>query len=31
MISRFSMLPRDDGGWMVEAGRHWNVDRADPR
>jgi hypothetical protein len=31
MISRFSLLARDDGGWLVEAGRHWNVDRADPR
>lgn len=31
MISRFSMIPREDGGWMVAAGRHWNVDRADPR
>jgi hypothetical protein len=31
MISRFSMRPRDDGGWMIEAGRHWNVDREDPR
>src|SRR5712692_644355 len=31
MISRFSMLPRDDGGWMIEAGRHWNIDRDDPR
>jgi len=31
MISRYSMLPRDGGGWMVEAGRHWNLDRADPR
>jgi hypothetical protein len=31
MISRYSLLPRDDAAWMVEAGRHWNVDRADPR
>jgi len=31
MISRYGMLPRDDGVWAVEAGRHWNVDRADPR
>lgn len=31
MISRYGMLPRDDGGWIVAAGRHWNVDRADPR
>ncbi len=31
MISRYAMAPRDDGGWIVSAGRHWNVDRADPR
>ena len=31
VISRFAMLPRDDGGWMAAAGRHWNVDRDDPR
>jgi hypothetical protein len=31
MISRYGMMPRDDGGWLVAAGRHWNVDRADPR
>ena len=31
MISRFGLMPRDDGGWIAAAGRHWNVDRADPR
>jgi hypothetical protein len=32
VISRFSMMPRrDDGTWVVAAGRHWNVDRDDPR
>jgi len=31
VISRYAMIPRDDGGWLVAAGRHWNVDRADPR
>jgi len=31
MISRYAMVPREDGGWMVAAGRHWNVDRDDPR
>jgi len=30
-ISRFGVLPRDDGSWLAEAGRHWNVDGADPR
>jgi hypothetical protein len=31
MISRFALLPRDDGQWFAAVGRHWNVDRADPR
>ncbi len=31
MISRFSLLARDDGGWMATVARHWNVDRPDPR
>jgi hypothetical protein len=31
VISRFTMMPRDDGGWLVSAGRHWNIDREDPR
>ncbi|MGH3319377.1 MAG: VOC family protein [Streptosporangiaceae bacterium] len=31
VISRFALLPRDDGGWIAAAFRHWNVDRADPR
>jgi hypothetical protein len=31
MVSRFSLMPRDDGGWMASVGRHWNVDREDPR
>jgi hypothetical protein len=32
VISRFLMLPRGDGdGWLATVGRHWNVDRADPR
>jgi hypothetical protein len=31
MISRFSMMPRSDGNWMAAVGRHWNVDRSDPR
>ena len=30
-ISRFALLPRDDGGWIAAAARHWNVDRDDPR
>ena len=31
VISRYAMVPRTDGGWLVNAGRHWNVDRDDPR
>jgi len=31
MISRFAFRPREDGAWMATAGRHWNVDRPDPR
>jgi hypothetical protein len=31
LISRFSLLPRSDGGWLATVARHWNVDRPDPR
>ena len=30
-ISRFSILPAGDDGWFCQAGRHWNLDRPDPR
>jgi hypothetical protein len=30
-ITRFSLTPRDDGRWIASVGRHWNVDRPDPR
>jgi hypothetical protein len=30
-MSRFAVLPRADGGWYSQAGRHWNLDRPDPR
>ena len=30
-ISRFALLPRDDGKWIASASRHHNVDRPDPR
>ena len=30
-ITRFALLPHDDGGWLAIASRHWNLDRADPR
>jgi hypothetical protein len=31
MISRFALAPTDDGSWLATVGRHWNLDRADPR
>lgn len=31
VITRFSLLPRQDGAWLATAGRHWNLDRGDPR
>jgi hypothetical protein len=31
IISRYSMQPREDGGWLAAAGRHWSLDGADPR
>jgi hypothetical protein len=31
VITRFALMPRDDGGWIATASRHWNIDRADPR
>ncbi|HET7310882.1 MAG TPA: hypothetical protein VFJ17_06110 [Mycobacteriales bacterium] len=31
LISRFSLLPRSDAGWMTSVSRHWNVDRQNPR
>lgn len=30
-ITRLSVLPGRDDGWYSQAGRHWNVDRPDPR
>jgi hypothetical protein len=30
-ITRFAMLPRQDGSWLATTARHWNVDRPDPR
>ncbi|WP_188316326.1 hypothetical protein [Solihabitans fulvus] len=31
VISRFSLLPRENGAWLATVARHWNVDRPDPR
>lgn len=30
-VSRFALLARDDGSWLVAVSRHWNLDREDPR
>jgi len=30
-ITRFTALPREDGGWLASSSRHWNIDRPDPR
>lgn len=30
-ISRFVLMPGDDGRWITAVSRHWNLDRADPR
>jgi hypothetical protein len=31
MISRFALIPTHDGQWIATVGRHWNLDRSDPR
>jgi hypothetical protein len=31
VITRFSVLPLPDDGWITAVSRHWNVDRNDPR
>lgn len=31
LISRFSLQEREDGSFLLTVGRHWNVDRPDPR
>jgi hypothetical protein len=30
-ISRYTILPAHDDGWYGQVGRHWNLDRPDPR
>jgi len=30
-ITRFSIIPRADDGWLCSTVRHWNLDRDDPR
>jgi hypothetical protein len=31
MISRFSLTATPNGGWLAVVGRHWNIDRPNPR
>jgi hypothetical protein len=31
VISRFGLLPRQDGSYLLSLARHWNVDQPDPR
>jgi hypothetical protein len=31
MISRFGLTATPNGSWLAIVGRHWNLDRADPR
>jgi hypothetical protein len=31
VVTRFLLSTREDGVWMASAGRHWNIDREDPR
>jgi hypothetical protein len=30
-VSRYSVLPHSEDGWYCQSGRHWNIDRPDPR
>jgi hypothetical protein len=31
VITRFALTPLPDGGYLLATGRHWNLDRTDPR
>jgi hypothetical protein len=31
IVSRFSLLPAGEQGWLATVGRHWNIDRPAPR
>jgi len=31
MVSRFIVSPAGEGRWLATSGRHWNLDRPDPR
>lgn len=30
-VTRFTLVPADNGQWLASASRHWNIDRDDPR
>jgi len=30
-VTRFGLLPVGEDGWLTAAGRHWNIDRPQPR
>jgi hypothetical protein len=31
VVSRFALIPQDEGGWLAEIARHWNIDQAASR
>jgi hypothetical protein len=31
VVTRFGLLPREDGRWIASAARHWDIDRENPR
>ncbi|MBV9041154.1 MAG: hypothetical protein JOZ68_09120, partial [Acidimicrobiia bacterium] len=31
VVSRFIVVPAGDDSWYTQTGRHWNIDRPDPR
>lgn len=31
IVTRFALLPRQDGSWGASVGRYWNIDGTDPR
>ncbi|HEX5468670.1 MAG TPA: hypothetical protein VFW80_06460 [Gaiellaceae bacterium] len=31
VVSRFALIPKDDGGLLATVSRHWNIDRSAPR
>jgi len=31
VVTRFALIPHENGGWVATVARHWNIDRAAPR